>query len=69
MEEQLYYVYLLTNWNNKLLYIGVTNNLERRLYEQITDSLLALLKNTISTNWFISKQPMMSRRPLPERNN
>ena len=28
-----YYVYFLTNWNNRVLYVGVTNNLERRLYE------------------------------------
>ena len=28
-----YYVYLLTNWNHRVLYIGVTNDLERRLYE------------------------------------
>ena len=28
-----YYVYILTNVSNKVLYIGVTNNLERRLYE------------------------------------
>jgi putative endonuclease len=28
-----YYVDLLTNWNNKVMYVGVTNNLERRLYE------------------------------------
>ena len=28
-----YYVYLPTNWNNKILYTGMTNNLERRLYE------------------------------------
>ena len=28
-----YYVYILTNWNNKVLYIGVTNNLERRIFE------------------------------------
>ncbi len=28
-----YYVYMLTNWNNKVLYIGVTNNLERRMYQ------------------------------------
>ena len=25
--------YILTNWNNKVLYTGATNNLERRLYE------------------------------------
>ena len=28
-----YYVYILSNWNNKVLYIGMTNNLQRRLYE------------------------------------
>ena len=28
-----YYVYLLTNWNNKVMYVGVTNDLHRRLYE------------------------------------
>ena len=31
--ERNYYVYLLTNWNNKVMYVGVTNNLERRIYE------------------------------------
>ena len=29
----MYFVYILSNWNNGVLYIGVTNNLERRLYE------------------------------------
>ncbi len=28
-----YYVYILTNWNNKVIYIGVTSNLQRRVYE------------------------------------
>ena len=29
----MYYVYLLTNKSNRVLYTGVTNNLERRVYE------------------------------------
>ena len=29
----MYYVYILTNKANKVLYTGVTNNLERRLWE------------------------------------
>ena len=33
MNTNDYYVYILANWNNKVLYIGVTNNLERRVYE------------------------------------
>lgn len=28
-----YYVYILTNQTNTTLYIGVTNNLQRRLFE------------------------------------
>lgn len=31
--DKSYYVYLITNWNNKVLYTGVTNDLTRRLYE------------------------------------
>ena len=29
----MYYVYILANWNNTVIYTGVTGNLERRLYE------------------------------------
>ena len=32
-KEHRYFVYLLTNWNNKVMYLGVTNDLERRIYE------------------------------------
>jgi len=28
-----YYVYMLTNKNNRVLYIGITNDLPRRIYE------------------------------------
>jgi len=33
MLSNQYYVYLLTNWDNKVLYVGVTNDLKRRVYE------------------------------------
>ena len=29
----MYFVYFLTNWDDSVLYIGVTSNLPRRLYE------------------------------------
>ena len=29
----MYFVYMLSNWSDSVLYIGVTGNLHRRLYE------------------------------------
>ena len=29
----MYYIYILTNKSNKVMYVGVTNDLRRRLYE------------------------------------
>ena len=29
----MHYVYMLTNWDDSVLYIGVTNDLPKRLYE------------------------------------
>ncbi len=31
--ENTYYVYILSSWDNKLIYVGVTNNIIRRVYE------------------------------------
>ena len=33
-----YFVYILTNYNKTVLYVGVTNDIERRLFEHKTDS-------------------------------
>ena len=33
MREHIYYVYLMANDNNRVLYVGVTNNLLRRIIE------------------------------------
>ena len=35
-----YYIYIVTNKNKTVLYTGVTNNLERRLFEHYTNSKL-----------------------------
>ena len=47
-----YYVYLLTNWNNKVMYLGVTNNLERRLYEHKNKLVKGFTeKYRVNRNW------------------
>ena len=37
MDEKCYYVYILTNYTNTTLYIGVTGNINRRMYEHKTE--------------------------------
>jgi putative endonuclease len=33
MKEHTYYVYILTKKRNNVFYVGITNNLVRRVYE------------------------------------
>ena len=33
MSSANYFVYILANRNNNVIYVGMTNNLERRIYE------------------------------------
>lgn len=35
----MYYVYILTNYSNNVLYTGITNNLEKRIYEHKTKAV------------------------------
>ena len=40
----MYYVYMLTNKTNRVLYIGVTNNLERRMREHQNEEIVGFTK-------------------------
>jgi len=33
VSEKTYYIYLMTNWNHRVMYVGVTTELVRRVYE------------------------------------
>ena len=33
MRDRQYYIYILTNWNDSAMYVGMTNDLQRRIYE------------------------------------
>jgi putative endonuclease len=39
LKENHYYVYLLTNWNHRVMYVGFTNDLKRRVYEHQNKSV------------------------------
>jgi putative endonuclease len=36
MKSKEYWVYILTNWNNRVIYTGMTNNIVRRVFEHKT---------------------------------
>ncbi len=44
MREHSYYVYMLTNTKNAVLYTGVTNNIARRLAEHRTQKIAGFTK-------------------------
>ena len=37
--DHRYFVYVLTNWNDKVMYVGMTNDLVRRLWEHKTGAV------------------------------
>jgi putative endonuclease len=46
-----WFVYIITNYKNTVLYIGITNNLKRRIWEHKT----GLIKNSFSKKYHLYK--------------
>ena len=48
--EKLYFIYLLTNKRNTVIYTGMTNNLKRRIYEHKQKIIKGFTKNIMCIN-------------------
>jgi len=64
----MYYVYILKSKIRKLLYIGFTNNLNKRLEEHNQGNFL-LLKSTDHGNYVILRVIKMNKKPETEKKN
>ena len=65
----MYFVYILSNWDDSVLYIGVTSNLPRRLYEHRNGLADGFTKNIMYISWCIMNTPPMCTAPYREKSN
>ena len=80
MQQNSYYIYILSNWNNKVVYIGMTNNLARRVYEHknkfvdgftkryIVDKLV-YFEETNDVNTAIKREKQIKKWRREKKNN
>ena len=53
--EKKFYGYILASKKNGTLYIGVTSDLPKRIWEHKEGIFEGLRRNTMLTRWFITK--------------
>jgi putative endonuclease len=59
-----YYMYILASRKDGAIYIGVTNDIVRRVYEHRIKAVPGFTSNTISHGWFGSKYAMIPPRQI-----
>jgi len=75
-----YYVYIMTNWNCKVMYVGMTDNLECRTYEhknKLTEGFtkrynvnkLVYFEHTIDVNVAIAREKEIKKWRREKKNN
>ena len=80
MKDHNYYIYILTNWNNKVMYIGMTNDLEHRIYEHKNKLLegftkkynvtkLVYFEHTSDVNSAIAREKELKKWRREKKNN
>lgn len=65
----MYYIYILSNYTNVTVYVGVTNDLERRLWEHRHQTHIALQQNIMWISLSTTKLRRIFERPLNGKNS
>ena len=67
--KEIYYVYIIANKRNGTIYIGMTNNIIRHVYENKNKMIEGFSKRHSLTKLFIMKHTIMFLMQLIGRNN